>query len=286
MVVFALPSSLRYAEMANPPSHQPLQGLSPREVDRIVAESFVEQVEYHAELDSTNSRALQIAHEETSCGGVTLVFAESQTAGRGRGENRWWSGPGALTFSLLLPGEHLSLSTGEWPTTSLIAGLAVGEAIGQFVSGETAMVKWPNDVYLRGRKVCGILVEATSGARGMLAIGIGVNVNNSLAEAPDELASSAIAVCDVARCEVSRVDLLIAILQRLEKYLRELGSGDIRWQEHWRKRCLLTGRAVQLDAHGGRLVGICRGIDGDGALVLETEAGLTRCLSGVIAHFE
>ncbi len=272
--------------MADPAPPQPSHVFPQGAIDRIVAESFVKQVEYHAELDSTNSRALQMAREEASHGGVTLVLAERQTAGRGRGEKRWWSGPGALTFSLLLPGEYLSLSTGEWPKTSLVAGLAVGEAIEQFASGVTAMLKWPNDVYLRGRKVCGILVEATGGDRGMLAIGIGANVNNSLAEAPDDLASSAIAVCDVAPGEVSQVELLIAILHRLESHLRDFSSGDSQWQERWRRRCLLTGRTVQLDVHGGRLGGICRGIDEDGALVLETDAGLKRCLSGVVASFE
>lgn len=271
--------------MPNQP-HQPLQAFARSDLDRVVVDSFVQCVEYHAELDSTNSRALQIAREEASHGGVTLVLAERQTAGRGRGDNRWWSGPGALTFSLLLPGEYLSLSSGDWPKTSLVAGLSVGQAIEEFVASETAMLKWPNDVYLHARKVSGILVEATSGDRGMLAIGIGVNVNNSLTEPPDDLVSTAIALCDLTRCELSRVELLIGILQRLESHLRDLGSGDIQWQELWRKRCLLTDRTVQLDTHGGRLVGVCRGIGEDGALLLETDAGLRRCFSGVVARFD
>jgi BirA family transcriptional regulator, biotin operon repressor / biotin---[acetyl-CoA-carboxylase] ligase len=272
--------------MADPTYPQPRNEFTQCVMDHIVAESFVERVEYHEELDSTNSRALQMARDEASLPGVTLILTKHQTAGRGRGENRWWSGPGALTFSLLLSGEHLPLSSGDWPKTSLVAGLAIGEAIEEFVPGERARLKWPNDVYLCGRKVCGILVEATSGDHGMVAIGIGVNVNNSFDKAPDRLDQKAIALRDVAQHEVARVELLVAILWRFESRLRDLGSGDDQWQQHWRQRCLLTGRTVELDAQGGRLVGTCHGIDEGGALVIETNSGLERCLSGVVVRFD
>jgi len=255
---------------------------SRNDLDRIVAETFVEHTDYHPKLESTNDRALQLAREDAELHAATLVLADRQTAGRGRGENRWWSSAGALTFSLLLPNESLSLPPADKPKTSLVAGLAVGDAIEQLVRGEKTQLKWPNDVYLRGRKVCGILVEAIDGSGGVLVIGIGVNVNNSLSHAPDDLRSTATALCDVTGRAVPRTDLLVAILQHLELQLKKLRSGDSQLQRRWQERCLLTGQTIHVDTPSRRLVGVCRGIDEHGALLLEIGTSVERCLTGVV----
>ncbi|MCH7751956.1 MAG: biotin--[acetyl-CoA-carboxylase] ligase [Planctomycetes bacterium] len=252
------------------------------DLDRIVAETFVHHTDYHPKLESTNDRALEIAREGADFHAATLVLADRQTAGRGRGENRWWSDAGALTFSLLLPNESLSLPPADKPKTSLVAGLAVGDAIEQLVRGEKAQLKWPNDVYLRGRKVCGILVETIDGSGSVLVIGIGVNVNNSLSNAPDDLRSTATALCDVTGRAVARTDLLVVILQHLELQLRKLRSGNSQLQRRWQERCLLTGQTIHVDTPSRQLVGVCRGIDDHGALLLEIGTSVERCLAGVV----
>ena len=257
---------------------------SQSDLDRIVAETLVEHADYHLEHESTNDRALQLARENADGRVTTLVLADRQTAGRGRGDNRWWSGAGGLTFSLLLPTESLSLPPVNMPQTSLLAGLAVGDAIEKLVRGEATQLKWPNDVYLRGRKVCGILVEAISGNGGALVIGVGLNVNNSVSDAPDELRDTAITLCDVVGRAVARTDLLITILLRLELQLSNLCSGDSQLQQQWQERCLLTGQTVQLDTPGRQLVGVCRGIDDHGALLLEIGTTIERCLVGTVTR--
>jgi BirA family biotin operon repressor/biotin-[acetyl-CoA-carboxylase] ligase len=256
------------------------------DIDRIVTETFVDQVEYHVELTSTNCRALQLANERPNHHTCTLVLAGQQTAGRGRGANRWWSGPGALTFSLLGKSEAIQLPASRWPQVSLTAGLAVGDAIEGLLDNVAVGLKWPNDVYLRGRKVCGILVEAVDGRHGSLVLGIGVNVNNSVDNAPEELRDKAISLSDVTQREVSRIDLLLGILQHLASRIRRLASGDDKLRDEWRSRCVLTGRTVHIDLGTRRLVGVCRGIDDDGALVLETDNGYERCISGVVMRFD
>jgi BirA family biotin operon repressor/biotin-[acetyl-CoA-carboxylase] ligase len=72
----------------------------------------------------------------------------------------------------------------------------------------------------------------------------------------------------------------------LESRLSQLAAGDSRWQEDWRRRCLLTGHTVQLEVRDRSLAGVCRGIDGDGALLLETDAGSRRCLSGIVTRID
>jgi BirA family biotin operon repressor/biotin-[acetyl-CoA-carboxylase] ligase len=212
------------------------------------------------------------------------VLADRQTAGRGRGNNRWWSGEGALTFSLLLPNKTLSLPSINISQTSLLVGLAVADAIEQLVPGETAQLKWPNDVYLRSRKLCGILTEAKSGSAGALVIGVGLNVANSFAAAPEDVRESAISLVEVTTASCERIDLLIIILQQIELQLNRLRSGDSQLQQQWQNRCLLTGQTLQLDTPGRQLVGVCRGIDDQGALLLEVGTSVERCLTGTVTQ--
>jgi BirA family biotin operon repressor/biotin-[acetyl-CoA-carboxylase] ligase len=262
----------------------------PADLDRIVAETFIDRVEYRPEFSSTNSRALELAAESPD-GTTTLVLADRQTDGRGRGSNRWWSAEGALTFSVLLKPNLIDLPTNRWPQASLTAGLAVCDAVESLVSDVNLSLKWPNDVFLAGRKLCGILVEANDGRERSLIIGIGVNVNNSVLTAPADIRDKAVALCDFATTPTRRIDVLVAILKCLATRLERLSTGspssgiDV-LRHDWRSRCLLTGRKVHLELPLGRVVGICRGIDDDGALMLETDAGLERCVSGVIVQFE
>ena len=131
---------------------------SDADLNRITGSTFVKRVEFHQAIDSTNNRALQVART-AEYESPLLVLAESQTQGRGRGTNLWWAQPGALTFSLLIKTDQAQLPPDRWPQVSLTAGLAVCEAIEEFVGEPAIQLKWPNDVYVRQRKACGILIE-------------------------------------------------------------------------------------------------------------------------------
>jgi len=263
-----------------------LDRFTPADLARIVADTFIERVDYHDQIESTNTRAAEVATadspDDRSC---VLVLADHQSAGRGRGANKWWSTRGSLTFSVLLRPDVLQLPTNRWPLVSLTAGLAVCRAIESLDKNLTARLKWPNDVYLSGRKICGILVEAATGERGNILLGIGLNVNNSADNAPDDLREKVIALSDVAEGKIRRIDVLVAILQQLAVRLDPLGSGTEGLSEEWRQRCLLTGRTVEIELPSRHLTGICRGIDHDGALLVETNAGIERCLTGVVERF-
>ena len=187
---------------------------------------------------------------------------------------------------MLLESEALQLTTNFWPMASLAAGLAVAEAIDEILADEVRVgVKWPNDVYARGAKVGGILVETVPRRGGALVVGIGINVNNSIGAAPAEIRQKAIAICDVSDRDVSRAAVLIGVLKHLWYRLSQIRTelGDL--HSHWRSRCILTGRSVELDLGQRRISGGCEGIDDDGALLVRTDSGLERYFSGVVTRF-
>ncbi|TWU24527.1 biotin--[acetyl-CoA-carboxylase] ligase [Bythopirellula polymerisocia] len=262
-----------------------IPAFSPDELARIVADTFVARVDYHTELESTNNTALKLVRDLPEIPVATLVLTEHQTAGRGRGENRWWSGEGGLTFSLLINCDALQIPPSRWPIISLTTGLAVCDAIDRELGDVKPRLKWPNDVYLRGCKVCGILVEVPDSRHARVVIGIGINVNNSAEHAPLELRGFAISLSDLAQRTLGPTDILISILQSLAGRLENLATGCLDLRKDWQKRCLLTGQTIQVEQDKRQLSGLCHGIDEDGALALETDLGLERCLSGTVTHF-
>jgi BirA family biotin operon repressor/biotin-[acetyl-CoA-carboxylase] ligase len=190
-----------------------------------------------------------------------------------------------LTFSLLVDADAVQLAPRQWPQASLTVGLAVCEAIEDFLDEPAIRLKWPNDVYVRRRKVCGILIELPPQQKQVIVIGIGINVNNSARHAPEDLQSSAIALCDAAQSEFALIDVLLRVLVRLQHRIDWIGRRDQELWAKWRERCLLTNRTVHLDSGTRELVGLCRGIDDEGALVIETVNQTERCFAGVITQF-
>ena len=102
------------------------------------------------------------------------MLADQQRAGRGRAQNRWWSAPGSLTFSLVVDGHDWNLSARSWPRISLGTSLAVSDVLRWIVPTENVQLKWPNDVFVRSKKVCGILVESSPQCPSFLVIGVGI----------------------------------------------------------------------------------------------------------------
>jgi len=248
---------------------------------RVTAHSWLADVRYFDEVASTNDVALQYGADPL-CKTPLLVLAKQQTEGRGRGTNPWWSSEGSLTFSLLFNGPHIPLQLGDWPRLPLITGLAVANALRPFVTAHAIELKWPNDVYLQGRKVGGILVESTSGPAPSVIIGIGLNVNNRLANAPAEVADRACSLADAHGSPLSLTDVLCGTLLQISQTFSALPQQQVQFLEEWRRFCLLTGRRVEVQSVARNVQGICLGIDNEGALCIETSAGLERCFSGTV----
>ena len=257
-------------------------GESEFELDRVVRETFVENVQYHQAIDSTNNAALKLCQQGEFRGPV-LVVASRQTAGRGRGANRWWSSPGALTFSLVIQPKELGVAEELWPQASLTTGLAVCLAVDDFLLDNSLQLKWPNDVHLDGRKVCGVLVEVAPRSSETLIVGIGLNVNNSFDQAPIELQAIATSLVDVNARSENLTDVLVRLLVELEAQWIRLAAGDPSLTADWQARCALKGQQVEVMTGQQTIHGNCLGIGDDGALLIQTETDLERIFGGVVS---
>ena len=253
--------------------------------ERTIRETFVQTFESHDEIGSTNTRALELTGTN-EVAQPCLIIADRQTAGRGRGANRWWSSPGALTFSLLMRLDVDRLPMSRWPELSLTVGSAICVAVAGKIPQADVRLKWPNDVFLNNRKVCGILVEVPPSSSGDVVIGIGLNVNNSIESAPEELRQTAISMCDATNDNIEICDVLISVLHELERQFNWLSDDASRVRELWRHYDLLLGRSLTIGDERHIATGTATGIDDDGSLLLQTESGLQRMYGGVVQRFE
>jgi BirA family biotin operon repressor/biotin-[acetyl-CoA-carboxylase] ligase len=203
---------------------------------------------HHRLTDSTNERAKELALAGAPHG--TLVTADEQTAGRGRQGREWTAPPrSAVLMSVVLRelDERLPLT----------AAVALCEAL-----PVEAAIKWPNDVWIEGRKVAGILVEGRP-QEGWAVLGIGVNVTTRAF--PPDLAESATSL-HLAGIEEEADSVLAALLRSLDEWL---AAPPSRVLDAWRSRDALKGQRVRWA--GGD--GVASGIDDSGALVVETSSG-------------
>jgi BirA family transcriptional regulator, biotin operon repressor / biotin---[acetyl-CoA-carboxylase] ligase len=236
-----------------------------------------QRLHWSAELPSTNDRARELAEDGADHGEV--VIAESQTAGRGR-RGRTWSSPAGrnLYMSVIL---RPQLPPQRAPELTLVASLAACDACRQ--AGVDAGIKWPNDVLVGDRKVAGILTEMSAEADAVhwVVLGIGVNLNSSAADFPDDLRDSATSLAIERGQPVPRALFAAALLSTLEQWLdvhAADGFGPIR--EAWRTRSCTLGREVRVDADGAEVAGVAEDIDESGALLVRTASGLLRYVAG------
>lgn len=252
------------------------------DIARILAQSDLRHLDWLDQIDSTNDKALLLA-DDPSTATPFLIGADQQTAGRGRGTNRWWGGPGSLMFSVGVEMSEFGLVASQWPRFSLVTGLAVAEMLRTVLPHSMIGLKWPNDIWIDGRKVCGILIEQCDRMPGRLVVGIGINVNNSFDNAPADQRRVAISMHDAAGGQsFSRTDILIEFLNRWRELTRQLADGRLNLPEQWSRACVLSGNAVILTGGDRESSGICAGIDEEGCLLVRTAFALERHYAGTV----
>ncbi len=248
-------------------------------VPKILKETFVARVEHHEVLGSTNDRARQCAAEAD--GELPLlILADAQTAGRGRGTNRWWTGRGSLAMSLLVDLTAFEVTQSRSPLVSLAAAVAVVRAVEPALRGFEVGLHWPNDVYAEQRKLAGILVEVLPS--GPHIVGIGLNSNSTLAEAPPELRQRAITLRDLTGQLHDHTALVIALLRELAEALETLAYKPIDIARQCNALCLQRGKTLIVQSGEESVRGQCLGIAADGTLCLATPRGQRRFSSGTV----
>jgi BirA family biotin operon repressor/biotin-[acetyl-CoA-carboxylase] ligase len=219
-------------------------------------------------VDSTNLRARALARQGAAHG--TVVSAETQTSGRGRLGRGWVSPPHhnlylSVVLRPALPPENLS-------QISLVAGVATVDALREWCE---AWIKWPNDVLVGGRKVAGILAEMeANGTTPVVVLGIGVNVNSTADDFPEELRDKAGSLRMALGERVDRARIAGRLLTHLERrYDRLSAEGFSPVAAAWRERSHLIGRPIRVREPAGEIEGEVVDLDADGALRLRLASG-------------
>jgi BirA family biotin operon repressor/biotin-[acetyl-CoA-carboxylase] ligase len=237
-------------------------------------------IQYLKETESTNMIARGIA---PSVEEGTVVIAELQTGGRGRLGRKWISPEGGIWLSIIIkPKIQLMYAS----RITLLAGVAVAKIIRSY--GLAARIKWPNDVLIDGKKICGILteMEAEMDMIEYCVVGIGIDANVDTEAFPEDYRESSTSLKKELGHEIVRVkfvqELLLEFDELYQKFLKDRFSSIL---EEWRNMSDTIGEWVKITTQSRTLYGEAIGIDSEGALIIETSDGrLEKIVAGNCEH--
>jgi BirA family biotin operon repressor/biotin-[acetyl-CoA-carboxylase] ligase len=243
---------------------------------------FDNRLHHYYKIGSTNTAAMAAAAAGIAEGSVFL--AEEQTAGRGRGSRSWESerSAGIYCSVVLRP----ALPPSDVLPLTLAAALAVRTALAEVEPRVSLDLKWPNDVLINGRKVCGILAEMHAEATRVryIIVGVGINVNQK--SFPEEIESEATSLRMETGKECSRVEVAAALLKSLDREYRMLIEDPNAQQSILRRfaeqSSWARGKQIHVEDYGSRIEGTTEGLDERGFLQVRTAQGLHRVLSGTV----
>ena len=240
--------------------------LSPASIADGLETRFIGQrIIYYPTLPSTMEVARREARQGAEEG--TVILADEQTAGKGRLKRVWLSPKGSIALSVILYPSVVYL-----PSLIMLTSLAVAHSVGT-VTGLKSQIKWPNDVLINGRKVCGILIESDVSKKvvNYAILGIGINVNQRLSHFPDILPIAASLSDELGR-DASRLDLIRHLLVEVERLYLTLPVGEAVYEE-WRDRIVTLGNRVHVSSGKSRYEGVAESVARDGSLLLRLSNG-------------
>ena len=225
-------------------------------------------VHFKPEMESTNTEALEIGKVDSDEWPV-LVLTENQTAGRGRDDNQWKSGQGSLTFTLALNRKSgLKIS----PTLlSIATGLCVHEAIVELAVNVPAQLKWPNDVFVGDKKIAGVLIESN---RKVIAVGIGINVNNQ------DLPKNATSLSGEAGAEFDLQTVLVTVITKFFRVLKLAQFAPHDLIQSCQSKMLHFQKPISIFTDNKTVTGINTGLGESGELLIESESSVLKIVSG------
>jgi len=252
-----------------------LGGLTTRTIGR--------HLEVFDALPSTNRLAMELASK--GCREGTVIMAKAQTEGTGRMGRSFASPLGGLYLSVVLRPKIAPELISPLP---LVFGLSAAKAIG-CTAMVNALVKWPNDVIVNGKKVCGILSLSTSskGRLDSVIAGIGINVNSKVSDLPEELSTSATTLRDESGHDIDMEELLRNLMYFMDlHYSMFLEQQTDALLNEWSERSCTLKRRVRMDMGTGTVEGTALGVDRTGALLVRTEDGISVVSTGDCIHLD
>jgi BirA family transcriptional regulator, biotin operon repressor / biotin---[acetyl-CoA-carboxylase] ligase len=268
----------RLAGSAEPLDAQRIGGFLAR-----TAQGHVRGIETVWSLDSTNT--VLLARPSPPAGESEVLLAEYQTAGRGRRGRTWLAPPGgAVCLSLNWSFREVPAQLGA---LSLVVGVCILRALRDLGLSQVQL-KWPNDLLVEGRKLAGILIELRAESAGPAYVVIGIGLNVSLGpQLLEQISATGIAATDLRAAglqDASRNRVVAALVSACVQGLLEFERAALGpFIEDWRHADALRGRPVNVNGAQGTAHGVARGIDADGALLVETAQGLKRFVSGDVS---
>lgn len=238
------------------------------------------KIRYYARIDSTNSAALNDLDQLTDPDKPRLYLADAQTAGRGRHGRTWVADQGTLTFSLVVGYRDY---LGRTPAPIAIAvGVAVARTIEHLAAPFAARLKWPNDVYLNGGKVAGVLIEAAPAKSDVIVVGIGLNVATDFRNQPSLADAPTTSICSLTQRYPHRYQWLSECVAQVFAAIDQVKQQPQEIIQEQRRRCLLKGKPLRYLVGDQWHHGICQGIDHRGALEVLAGNTLHRLTSGEV----
>lgn len=238
-------------------------------------------IECWEELDSTNNRAKRLGEEGASDG--TLVTADHQTAGKGRRGRSWVSERGTGIWMSLLLRPYIPPVSASMLT--LVAALAVASGI-KDSTGLIARIKWPNDIVIGGKKVCGILTEMSAEPEDIQYVVIGMGINANIREFPEEIRDKATSLYIESGDTVIRSRVIAMVMKAMNLYYDLfMKAGDLSLiLEEYEEKLANKGKEVLVMASGGGYRGLCLGIDKNGELLVQLDNGtVNHVVSGEVS---
>ncbi len=258
--------------------------LLPQEIQRGLSTNYIgKEIFYFPELKSTNIIAKEKAlHRAEGIDEGTLIIAERQSAGKGRLGREWFSPVGGIWLSIIL---YPQLSPSYISRITLMTAVAAVKAI-KICTQIKPQIKWPNDILINEKKVCGILTEMSAELDiiNWVVVGIGINANIDLRDFPKDIREKTISLKEISGKEISRVKLAQAFLQEFEKYYKILKRREFSSiLKEWKLYSHTLGRKIRVDMGEKIITGEAVDINEEGALILKKEDDeLVEIISGTI----
>ena len=246
--------------------------LLPWEITTKIKSKFIgRRIYYFDEIDSTQNYALQISNNTNENGAI--IIAEKQTHGKGRLNRKWYSPEGGIWLSVII---HPEFQISDATIIPLAASLALCESIKKVHKIKTN-VKWPNDITIDGKKVAGMLIDTSIQGNKVenLVLGIGINFAVNIQQIEKRLKNSpnfyGVTSLFPEKNRPSKIELLVQFLLELEKVINSLIKGkNTQIIRDWSKHTNMFGKTISVNTGNGKISGIAKKIDSDGALIIKT----------------
>ena len=244
-----------------------------------------QQAFYFDSIDSTQNQALKMANESKDEG--TIIIAEKQTGGRGRSGRKWISPKGGIWFSIILHPKFDISNTTLFPIASSLALSYANEK----TCNVSTELKWPNDLTIKGKKLAGMLVDASFESNRIenLVLGVGINFNVNVKEIETVLKKTpnyyGVSSLNQQKNKITPVKLIQSFLLELEKMYEELNTNQTKKIIlEWTKRSSTIGKKIEIDTNNGKIKGEAIKIDDDGGLVISDKGKTNKVIAGDVIH--